>query len=154
MLACGHEAGRASRCWVQDVAGGAARPLTPEGTTKGIVSPDGRRIVVRAAGTGLVLYPVSGGEGRPVPGTAPEDETIRWTSDGKAVHVFRGRDVPLRIERVDVASGRREVVRTLGPADLNGVTFVNHPYVTGDGRGYAYVFSRTFSHLYLVEGAR
>jgi hypothetical protein len=63
-------------------------------------------------------------------------------------------DVPLRIERVRLTDGRRELVRTVGPADLNGVTWVNHFVQTEDEKSYAYVFARTLSHMFLVEGAR
>ena len=45
VLFCGNEPGKASRCYAQDVAGGPPRPVTPEGTTSGEVSPDGRQIL-------------------------------------------------------------------------------------------------------------
>ncbi|HEX9687625.1 MAG TPA: protein kinase, partial [Thermoanaerobaculia bacterium] len=44
VLACGTEAGKAVRCYVQDVAGGKPRPVTPPGTTDGFPSPDGRTL--------------------------------------------------------------------------------------------------------------
>jgi len=153
VLACGHEPGHASRCWVQEIAGGKPRALTPEGTTRGISSPDTRQILVRASG-GLVLYPAGGGEGRPVPGTTPDEIAIRWSRDGGSLLVCRGSDIPLRIERVALPDGRRDFVRTVGPADLSGVTSVGPPFFGEDEKSYAYVFSRAISHLFLVEGAR
>ena len=68
IVVCGHEDGKGVRCYVQDVAGGKPRPVTPEGTSEGFVSPDGRLILVKASGGALVLYPVDGGEPRPVAG--------------------------------------------------------------------------------------
>ncbi len=152
MLICGHERGRASRCYVQETRGGKPKALTPEGTTNGIVSPDGRQLLV--AGKGLFLYPAGGGEGTPVPGTTRDDEAIRWSSDGGSILVSRPNDIPLRVERIALPSGRREAVRTIGPADLGGVISLQNPFVSADGQSYAYVISRMISHLFLVEGVR
>ena len=69
-------------------------------------------------------------------------------------HQFLQRSCYLRIERVALAAGRRDLVRTVGPADLSGVISVGTPFLGEDEKSYAYVFSRTISHLYLVEGAR
>ncbi len=153
VLSCGHEPAHAPRCYVQEIAAGKPRPVTPEGTTRGILSPDARQILVQGSG-GLVLYPAGGGEGRPVPGTTPDDLPIRWGRDGGSLLVSRGNDVPLRIERITLPSGGREPVRTLGPADLSGVVSVGAPFFADDGKSYAYIFARTISHLFLVEGGR
>ena len=154
VLACGHEPGHGSRCYVQEIGGGTSRAVTPEGTTRGMLSPDASRILVYASGTGLVIYPAAGGEGRPVPGTTPDDGAVRWSRDGNSLFVYHASDVPLRIARLNVASGTRDIVRTLGPADLSGVTSVSSPFLAMDEKSYAYSFQRTISHLFLVDGAR
>ena len=153
VLPCGHASGHGSRCWVQEIAGGKPRPITPEGTTLGSPSPDARQVVVRASG-GLVLYPVAGGEGRPVPGTTPDDIAIRWSRDGGSLLVYGESSVLLRIERVALPAGTRDLVRTLGPADMSGVTSMGYPFLAGDEKSYAYVLARSISHLFLVERAR
>jgi Tol biopolymer transport system component len=154
VLVSGHEPGRAPRCYVQDLAGGKPRAVTPEGTTEGIPSPDARQILVRASGGGLVVYPSAGGEGRPVPGTTPDDEPIRWSLDGGSILVFREGEIPLRVERLTLPGGGRTLVRTLAPADLTGVIAIDSPFLSSNERSYAYSFTRTISHLFLVEGAR
>jgi serine/threonine protein kinase/Tol biopolymer transport system component len=154
VIACGHEPGHASRCYVQEIGGGKPRAVTPEGTTKGILSPDASQILVHASSGGLVIYPAGGGDGRPVPGTTPDDVAIRWSRDGGSLLVCRGSDVPLRIERLALPAGKRDLVRTVGPADLSGVSSVSNAFLAKDEKSYAYVFSRTISHLFLVEGAR
>ncbi|MEW6367718.1 MAG: protein kinase [Acidobacteriota bacterium] len=153
-LVCGHEAGGTTRCYVQHFAGDTPRQVTPDGMTNGIVSPDARSILVSAIGGGFVVYPVAGGEGRSVPGTGPEDKAIRWSRNGRSVLAYRSGEIPLRVERVDVESGRRELVWTLAPADLGGVIQLAHVAVAADEKSYAYVCERAISHLFLVEGAR
>ncbi|MBK9065213.1 MAG: serine/threonine-protein kinase [Acidobacteria bacterium] len=154
VLACGPEEGKGVRCYVQDVAGGKPRPVTPEGTSQGFVSPDGRQVLAKASGGALVLYPAEGGEARPLPGAVSEDSVIRWSADGRAVLVSRRGEVPARMERLDVATGRREAMRTVGPTDLAGVLSVGPFVFSNDGKSYAYACRRMSSHLFLVEGAR
>ncbi len=89
-----------------------------------------------------------------MPGTTPDDVAIRWSRDGGSFLVCRGSDVPLRIERLTLPAGKRDLVRTVGPADLGGVTSVDSAFLGEDEKSYAYVFSRTISHLFLVERAR
>jgi Tol biopolymer transport system component len=50
VLVVGNEAGKASRCYAQDVSGGPPRPVTPEGTTNGSVSPAGVQILYSKTG--------------------------------------------------------------------------------------------------------
>ena len=151
---CGHEAGRAVRCYVQEIDGGKPRPVTPDGTTGGLVSPDGRQLLVRERAGGLQLYPVEGGPPRQVPGATPEDTVIRWTPDGRAVLVSSRSAVPARVEKLDLSTGRRELFKTLGPADLTGVLQVSPIAISDDGKSHAYSCRRMTSHLFLVGGAR
>ena len=154
VLVCGHEEGKAVRCFVQDVAGGKPRPVTPEGTTQGLVAPDGRLVIVKASGGALLLYPAEGGEARPVPGATAEDLAIRWNTDGRSILVVRSGEVPARLERLDLATGKREALRTVGPADLAGVLNVGPFAFSKDLKSYSYACRRMVSHLFLVEGAR
>lgn len=154
VVVCGHEEGKGVRCYVQDVAGGKPGPLTPEGTTGAFVSPDGRLLVVKSSGGALDVYPVEGGEARPVAGATPRDGVIRWSPDGRSLLVVGTGEVPARVERLEVGTGRREPFRTIGPSDLAGVLNVGPFVLSGDGRSYAYACRRMVSHLFLVEGAR
>jgi Tol biopolymer transport system component len=154
VLACGHEAGRAVRCYVQEIDGGKPRPVTPEGTTEGFPSPDGRQILVRERAGSLQLYPVEGGPPRPVPGATSDDTVIRWTPDGRSVLLASVWDVPARVEKLDLSTGRRELFKTLGPADLTGVLQIAPIAISDDGKSHAYSCRRMTSHLFLVGGAR
>ena len=69
----GSEQGHGQRVYVQDVGGGRARAITPEGASfYGKPSPDGRQFAV-AMGVDYktLIFPVDGGDPDPVPGLAP-----------------------------------------------------------------------------------
>jgi hypothetical protein len=70
------------------------------------------------------------------------------------VLAFHGSEVPARVERIDVSTGNRELVRTFGPTDLEGVLQIGSLAVSEDLKSYAYSTREMFSHLFLVQGAR
>ena len=157
IVACGHEAGHAVRCYVQDLAGGAPRPITPEGTTNGLISPDGAQILVTDSTGALSIYPVNGAGGapRPVPGTTPDDAALGWMSDGKSILLAsHWWEVPLHVQKLDLATGRREDVATLRPGELTGAVQIVQAAFTQDGKSYAYAVRRMASHLFLPVGPR
>jgi Tol biopolymer transport system component len=158
IFACGHEAGHAVQCYVQDLAGGAPRPITPEGTTtapegttNGLISPDGTQMLVTNSSGALIVFPVAGGAPRPVLGTSPDDAALRWMSDGKSILLANHWwEVPLHVQKLDLATGRREDVATLRPGELTGAVQIVQAAFTGDGKSYAYAVRRMASHLFLV----
>jgi Tol biopolymer transport system component len=154
VLVVGNELGKASRCYAQGVSGGPPRPVTPAGTTSGHVSPDGQQILYSIPG-GAYFIQLDGEEkARSVPGLTADDEVIRWSADGRALDVFRAASMPFRIERLDIVSGRRTLVREVAPVDRTGVLRAMGATVSDDGRAYAYRFVRVVSQLFAVEGAR
>jgi hypothetical protein len=78
----------------------------------------------------------------------------RWTADGHGVLVSPWSEVPARLERVDLSTGRRELVRRLAPPDLAGVVRILSATVAGDESAYAYSAGLRRSDLFLLEGAR
>ncbi|MFI5119614.1 MAG: protein kinase [Thermoanaerobaculia bacterium] len=154
VLLSGHEEGHGPRCWVQEIAGGAPRPVTPEGTSTGFVSPDGRFVVAQSSDGSLLLFSAEGGEGRAVPGAEPNDSVVRWSADGRSILVYKTWEVPARLQRIELASGRRQLVRSIGPVDLTGVLQIGTFALSDDLKSYAYSCRRMVSHLFLVEGAR
>ncbi len=154
LLVCGAETGRAVRCYVQEISGGKPRPVTPEGTSRGFVSPDGGSILVRGSAGSLEIYPSGGGAPRTVPGTTPEDQALRWGSDGRSIIVFRGPQIPVHGEKLDLATGRREPLVTFGGAETAGALRIGTFALSDDGKSYAYSFGYQLSHLFLVEGVK
>lgn len=154
VLACGNEAGHAGRCYVQDIAGGTPKPVTPEGTSGGFVSPDGKEILVQDAAGQFFIDALTGGPARTVPGLGSDDVIIRWSADGLAVFVFGDSQVPARIERVDLLTGRRTFVRELAPVDRTGVFRIMEVALAKDEKSYAYSYDRNLSSLVVVEGVK
>ena len=146
--------GHGSRFYVRDVASGPPRPVTPEGTVGGQLSPDGTRVVAGDAKTGKwAVYPIAGGEPRPVPGVRDDEDVVGFDEKGESVYLSSG-DLKLRIDRLDLATGKRAFVREVTPSDPTGVASIASFQLTPDGKAYCYSFMRSLSRLYLVEGLR
>jgi len=152
---CGNEKGRAARCYLQDIAGGPLKALTPEGLDVALVSPDGKLVAV-SSGTldsATRIMPFTGGDPRPVRGLLAGDHVVAWTHDSKALLVQTA-DLPAQLERLDPAAGTRTRIRSIAPPDRAGALQVRVNSVLEDGRFYAYGYRRELSTLYVVTGCR
>lgn len=150
----GKELGHSSRTYVQNVDGGAPRAVTPEGVSGSLVSPDGKLVLaqdstVRKAPS---IYPLDGGDPRPILGLTDGDRVLRWGIDGRSLYVCRYRELPVRVYKLDVNTGNKELWKELTPADPAGILGAINPQVTPDGKSYLYAFTRYLSDLYLVRG--
>jgi hypothetical protein len=89
-----------------------------------------------------------------VPGLEPDDIPLRWTADGGSIFVYRPSALPLRIETVDVNTGRRTLWKELRPPDPSGVDQVGPIVIAPDGVSYVYSYRRALDELYLATGMR
>jgi Tol biopolymer transport system component/predicted Ser/Thr protein kinase len=152
VLINGNETGKSTRFYVQEVGGAAARPVTPEGTRDGWLSANGKLVLARGPDGKYSVYPISGGEPRPVPGLTEADVLAQWSADGRAVLVYRRAEIPCRLERVDLASGHRTLFKEFAPADRNGLLSMREIFVTDDLRSFAYTAYYQVSSLFISEG--
>jgi len=152
----GTEPGHRTRLYMSDLDGGPAKALTPEGysTLGAPVSPDGKYFVAACLDLKPCLIPLSGGEPRSIPGVTITDGPIHWSEDGHFLYMYQNGALPSIVERVDIATGKRTLWKTLAPADLAGVHGVTVVRMTTDARVCLYSYLRTFSDLYLVSGLR
>jgi Tol biopolymer transport system component len=146
----GREPGRAMRCYVQDIDGGQPRAITPEGVTGTAVSPDGKFIVAGAEGQKKALYPVEGGGPQNISGLDDRDRIIRWSADGRSLFVYRYGEVPTKIYRLDLSTGRKEFFKEIVPSDPAGVVRPPSVFLTPDGKWCLYELTRFLSDLYVV----
>ena len=140
---------------IEDVAGTAITPVTPEGMAVGAwgwrPSPTGSMVAVSTP-DGPELFPIAGGSPRRVPGTTARSRVVGWIVSGLLIS-----DDPLaggKVDRVDPVSGRRDTWADLQPQDPAGIMSLNLSSLatTPDGRGYGYTWHRATSDLFLVRG--
>lgn len=156
----GADDGHGFRMYVQDLAGGPPRAVTPLITVKSyyfethLVSPDGKFLFARDASGKAKLYPLAGGAAQDVVGLMPDDVWITWAKDVKEAYVFHDEKTSATIYRLDVTSGKRQVVSKLAPADTAGVTSISDVLYTPDGKAYAYSDTQELSELFMATGVK
>jgi Tol biopolymer transport system component len=142
------------RSYVTDRAGVSPRPATPAGMWAVAISPDGTRLAVLGAGPGISLLPVGGDQPEPVPGSGAGDRPVGWTADGGALWVLRREQAPASVDRLEIATGRRQEWKKLVPPDPSGVVSIAELRITPKGDSYFYSYRRILSELYVAVGMR
>jgi Tol biopolymer transport system component len=152
----GNEPGKGIRLYVQDLAGGKPRAISPEGGGLPViwVSPDGKFVQGVDAEGRRLLYPLDGGDPRPIPGIHPDEHMSGFSADSKSVFVHNFAGLPSMIIRLDLATGKRTDWKQIAPADAAGVDAIGGIGITPDEKSYVYSYSRTLSDLYVVEGLK
>jgi len=151
VLIGGNESGEGTRFYVQEIGGGAARPVTPEGTRDGWLSSDGKVVLARGSEGKYALYPIAGGTAQPVPGLTEADVLAQWSADGRTVLAYRRAEIPYHLDQVDLATGRRTPFKDLAPTDRVGLLSMRGIFVTDDRRSYAYTAYYQVSSLFVSE---
>ena len=151
ILLCGGEPGAKSRCYREPIAGGPMTPVTPEGSTGAMVAPNGR--VLSASGPDDVSIYDPSGASPPVAVKVLKstDSVLAVTSDSRSVIVATGRQLPIRLERVDLTTGARSLITEIRPPDTAGLTNLQVDGVIADGKGYLYSTVTTRSTLFVVR---
>ena len=150
-------AGKPRRLAVIDVPTGRPRMVSLDGFdfSGKPVTPDGKWIVAfRDWEEDLFLFPTDGGDPKTIPDSKRIDP-VRWSSDGKYLFAAETGSVPIRLVRIDPATGKRDLLKELAPPDLTGMVELFAVHMSADGSSYAYVASRAVtSDLFLVEGLK
>jgi serine/threonine protein kinase len=153
LLFTGNGPDRRMGTYLQDVRGGGPMAVTPEGVSATRVSPDGKYVTAVAGGK-LSVLPIAGTEPKAALNIQPGETVIRWSADER--FLFLRQMVGLtavKINRLDLASGREEPWKELKPPDPVGVRIIE-VVVTPDGNAYAYSFQRDICTLYLASGLK
>jgi hypothetical protein len=159
ILIAGSEAGAGVRLWAQDVASGPPVPIGREGLWiapySQPVSPDGEfALALDLSGQSWLVPLRGGGEPRAVAGVERGELPIRWAEDGRSYYLFQERSLPAAVYRFELATGRKEQIRAVAPADTTGVARLGTIQTTPDARSFVYSYSQTLSDLYLVANVR
>jgi tRNA A-37 threonylcarbamoyl transferase component Bud32 len=155
----GQEAGHGLRSYLLRLDGGRPHPITPEGVAGTLLSPDGQWLVTHAVSDGSYgISDVAGGRRRPLLLGDREkpiqyrEKPIQWSEDGRALFVCSSLELPAKVYRLDLATGRKDLWRELMPEDAVGVAGMGDVFVTPAGTSFAASFIRFFSDLFVVEG--
>jgi serine/threonine protein kinase/WD40 repeat protein len=147
------ESGHGVRTYLVDLDGGKPIPITPEGITGGLISPDGQFIFrkINDEGAGVALYPTAGGSPHTIPDLEPSFVPIQWSRDGSSVYVYLSGQVPAKVFEVNLATGKKTFIQELQPPTTVGVAMIAPVVVTRDGSRFAYSYYQVSSVLYLIS---
>ena len=149
------ESGHGARTYLIDLDGGKPIPITSEGNTSGLVSPDGQYILrANDAATAVAVYPIAGGAPHTIPNLEPDFFPLQWSEDNSAVYGYRFGQGPMNVYKVNLVTGGKTLIQELRPATTAGVVYIAPVVVTRDGSRFAYSYYQVFSVLYLISGLR
>ena len=123
-----------------------------------LISPDGKTFAAVDRYGEYNLVPVEGGDSTPIDGLLPGDQLLQWSNDGRALYGRPQDDRELKVFRLDLASGRREIRKESKPSDDVGlVGFSTEPgqvRITPDGKSYVYTYWSDLNQLIFLERAK
>ena len=148
------------RMYVESPVGGRPRAITPAITVSpmeyigNVISSDGKMCFARDLNGKGWRFSLDGKPPQSVPGLQPEDIWVNWSKDRRAAYIYQNEQTRARIFRLDLETGRRQLVATLAPRDTIGLVGIVPVKITPDGKAYAYSYNRSLSDLYLVDGVK
>jgi eukaryotic-like serine/threonine-protein kinase len=156
ILFSGNEPGKGVRLYIRDIASGKSEPITQEGVngTSFVISPDSQWIAGIGPDQKGYLFPVAGGEPRPIAGLNPGEQPITFSTDSKSLYVYQPGELPASVNRLDLQSGQRSLWKQLMPSDPAGVETIGPILMTPDAKTCVFGYHRMLADLYLVEGLK
>jgi Tol biopolymer transport system component len=161
LLASGVEPGHGARDYLIAVSNGDSKPITPEGVVGVESSPDGRSAAVLDPDGEWGIWPIeppNSGEGngqRLIPGL-DSNYRVRWSPDGTSMLALpiRQSDKTGNVYRVNMATGKMELVSTIGTGLTAGAMSIGGSYLLEDGGAYAYGYMQTLSQVFVIRGMK
>jgi len=151
-----YEPGHQTRTWVQDVNGGAPRPISPEGIAGFNLSPDNQWLFVMQIAFGRpALLSMNDGKIREINGFQPNDRMRGWTSDNQlyiSAAAMSSRN-GIHVDKLNPFTGARTPWRDLAIAPVGGV-IPDPPIFTPDGTTFGFDYRLRLADLYTVTGVR
>jgi Tol biopolymer transport system component/predicted Ser/Thr protein kinase len=156
LLFSGNEPGKGVRLYVLDITSGKSQPISVEGVngTAFIISPDSQWVAGIGPDQKGYLYPAGGGEPRPILGFNSGELPITFSSDNRSLYLYQPGDLPARVDRLDLQTGKRTLWKELIPSDPAGVETIGPILITPDAKTCIFGYHRMLADLYLVEGLK
>jgi eukaryotic-like serine/threonine-protein kinase len=156
LLAWGIEPGHGGRDYLIDINTGESKPITPEGTAGGPVSPDGRKIIVRGPDGRQGVWSIEGNTLQTIPGLDPQYGITGWLPDN--VSVYAAQDVGIqktrKMYKLNTVTGKMEFWKEFGSGLSSGISGISPPRFSRDGSAYAYIYVRLLSQAYVAKGLK
>ena len=154
LLFTGNVPGRPPELFVIDTVTRAKQPIALDGAAfVADISPDSQRALAFRTDGKWALYPLAGGAPVPVPGVGPDDTSLKFVDD-RTLFVEANGQMPVRVYRLDLATGEKKLFKTFEPADKAGVSYVRNVVISADGSAYAYQYRRWLSNLFVATGLK
>jgi eukaryotic-like serine/threonine-protein kinase len=152
----GSESDRPVRVWIQDIAGGSPRAITPEGVDGLFVTVNHADYVSVHDPTGAVrLYSIDGGEPRAVAGVGESDRVIGGSINSDVLYVSSDSSaISMQVTKVNITTGQRQPFLTISPTDSAGIVGLSRPIFSSDEKRYIYNQVRELSVLYMATGLK
>jgi len=155
LLALANEPGHPLRLFVQPLDG-KPFPITPPIVVRNVaISPDGSRVALLAANGQLTIYPTTENGAPRTISTSDSLGPLLWTADDwlYVQHVGGYTEIPTRISRLHLPSGRLEPWREVAPIDRLGVNAITKVMLSEDTRTVIFNYRRVLSELFVAEPA-
>lgn len=153
IVVCGNEPKHAVRCYVRSLANGTFRPITTEGVSAMVASPDGESIIAMT-GDGYRQFSIRGGPSRRVAGINADDQIIRYSPDGRFLWTRRPKSQPVHVEQIDIETGARSALLPDFSPPRAGVSSVGYVALADDPHSYAYIEREGASYLFELRGMK
>ena len=156
LIGVGIEQNHGSRSYLIDLKDGSIKPISPEGIAGTLISPDGRSVIVRGPDGTAGVWPINGGEVRPLPGLNITDYVTGWSQDSSSVYVVHSEsqsDRVAKLYKLNLVTGKMEPWKTFGSSlGTTGVQAVADARVSADERAYVYIYVQSLSQGFIVKG--
>ena len=156
----GYTADNTPRGYLQEIPAGLPRAITPPGVVLADTSAarDENSVLGRVGAT-WVLFPIQGGDGRPVPVLTPGDVPLQWSHGGRYVYtvasVDEGTQAAVDVFRVELATGTGRSGRLSRRRTPSGSrTCEEQSCITPDAQSYCYSYLRRLGDLFVVDGLK
>ena len=149
LLFSGNEPSKGVRLYVFDIASGKSQPITAEGVngTAFVISPDSQIVAGIGPDQKGYLYPTGGGEPRAIPGFNSGEQPITFSSDNHFLYLYQPGELPARVDKLDLQTGKRTLWKQLMPSDPAGVETIGPILITPDAKTCIFGYHRMWDPL-------
>jgi hypothetical protein len=149
--------GHGWQAFEETLEAGSPAPVTPEGARPTVLSPDGDLLAGVDSDQNLVVFSTDAKRGAPprlVTHLSLKDSPLYWSTDGRSLLIADDSARPIRVDRLDLSSGRRTPWRSFSPGGLLGGGGLTGLVLTASEQAWVIGYLRVFSDLLVIDGVK